>query len=200
MRQLLETVCIIRGRPRNLRYHTDRMIRSSLIEFNAKINCNLEETINIPLELRSSEIVKCKIIYTQKILSVDYSAYTPRQIDSLKIVGCPKIDYSLKYADRSAIDSFFRLRGNCSDIIISQNGLIMDTSIHNIAFYDGFVWLTPVRPLLNGTMRAFLLDLGLIRPAEIKIADLHLFKKARLFNAMLDWESKTDVPIDMFSE
>ncbi len=52
------------------------------------------------------------------------------------------------------------------DILIIRDGLLTDTSICNVALWNGTSWITPARPLFSGTMRAYLLDKGLVQ-AEI---------------------------------
>ena len=68
-----------------------------------------------------------------------------------------------------------------------KNGLLTDTSIANIALYDGNDWCTPLHPLLKGTKRAELLDKGVLKEKEIKKEELSSFSAVRLFNAMIGW-------------
>ena len=68
----------------------------------------------------------------------------------------------------------------CDDILIVKQGFITDTSYSNVLFYNGKEWLTPTHPLLKGTQRASLLDQEIIRVAEIRLEDLHHFKKVTL--------------------
>lgn len=60
-----------------------------------------------------------------------------------------------------------------------------DTSIANIAFFDGVKWITPNTPLLQGTTRTRLLDEGKIYEAEISLELIPQFKKIALMNAMV---------------
>ena len=62
-----------------------------------------------------------------------------------------------------------------------------DTSFTNLAIYDGTDWLTPKHPLLAGTKRAWLLQRGIIREADITLADLLKAPKVSLFNSMIDF-------------
>ena len=66
--------------------------------------------------------------------------------------------------------------------------MITDTSIANIAFYDGEKWLTPKRPLLKGTTRARYLKSGLVIEKDIFVDDIKLFTKVALMNAMIDFD------------
>ena len=65
------------------------------------------------------------------------------------------------------------------------NGLLTDTSIANIALWDGRQWHTPARPLLKGTRRAELLDNGILTEHDIPVEKIWTYRKIRLFNAML---------------
>ncbi len=82
----------------------------------------------------------------------------------------------------------------CDDILLVKEGLITDTTIANIAFYDGNSWYTPQHPLLKGTKRAQLLDQGLLLEKDLKPEDLSSFIAIRLFNAMIDW-GELELPI-----
>ena len=81
-------------------------------------------------------------------------------------------------------------------IVIVKQGFITDTSYANIVFFDGHKWFTPVSPLLKGTKRTFLLDKKIIEETEIRIDDLEKFKKARLINAMIDFEDKVEILVE----
>lgn len=129
---------------------------------------------------------KCKVIYSTHIHEVLFEPYPGRSIGSLQIVRCDDIEYSHKYSDRGKINSLFRLRGQCDDILIVKNNRITDTSISNIAFYDGVRWLTPRSVLLRGTKRELLLSQGVIVESDIGVPDIADFEKACLINAMLD--------------
>jgi len=79
-------------------------------------------------------------------------------------------------------------KGSTDEILIVQNTLITDTSIANIAFFDGERWLTPKEPLLIGTTRARLLDEQKIFEQDINVADLHKFTAFALMNAMIGFD------------
>ena len=74
------------------------------------------------------------------------------------------------------------------DIIIEKKGFITDTSIANLAFYDGEQWFTPKNPLLEGTMRAKLLDEGFLQTREIKRSEISHYTKVALMNAMIGFK------------
>ena len=73
------------------------------------------------------------------------------------------------------------------DVLIVKDGCLTDTSIANVALYDGKMWCTPSHPLLRGTKRAELLDKKIIVEKDIPQAHLGKYSKIMLFNAMIDW-------------
>jgi len=85
---------------------------------------------------------------------------------------------------------------DCDEILIIKQNLITDTSFSNITFFDGTRWITPSSPLLAGTMRSFLIQKQVIVEKEIRVTDLKDFEKARLINAMLPFESGSDIPVE----
>lgn len=129
-------------------------------------------------------VYKVHVDYSATNSAVVITTYHPKRVESLQLVDAD-IDYSYKYADRTALTGCLERRGDCDDVIIVRNGLLTDASYSNIALYDGEEWLTPRRPLLAGTMRAYLLDRGLVGEADIRPSDLRSFSSVSLINAML---------------
>lgn len=180
----LETIKIINGKIFNLSYHQARY-ESVLNHFGINKLQNLEEFIDPPKE----GFYRCRLVYnTTNHIQVTYHLYEKRQISSLKIVHDDTIEYSMKYANRDKLDALFALRGECDDILIVKNSLLTDTSIANIAFFDGKRWLTPASPLLRGTTRERLLREGKIVEEAMHIDDLKEFSQVALMNAMIDFD------------
>ena len=73
-------------------------------------------------------------------------------------------------------------------IVYGKDGYLTDTSIANIALYDGHTWFTPAHPLLRGTKRAELLNKQFIVEKDIAQVHLNDYSHIMLFNAMIDWE------------
>ncbi len=183
MYPLVETIKIFNGEIYNLNYHQNRFERSYEICFNKKPFSSLQKAISIPDEF-SQGLVKLRFIYGKDQYQLDFSPHRPSPINTLKVIEDNKIDYSLKFKNRSQINRLFEHRGDCDDILIVKNGFITDTSIANIIFYSGDEWITPATPLLRGTCREKLLTEGKIREAIIQIDDLHRFANFSLINAM----------------
>ena len=138
---------------------------------------------------------KCKIIYDQDIISIEFTLYQPRRINFLKIIEDDTIGYDYKYLDRRCFDAILNDLPKESDILIIKNGKVTDTSFSNVVFWDGKNWITPAEPLLAGTKRQLLLDEGKIHQEEIMVDDLYKFKSVKLINAMLDLEESAPIGI-----
>lgn len=110
-----------------------------------------------------------------------------RPVHSLRLICADDVDYTYKSSDREALNRLFAQRGEQDDVLIVRHGQLTDTSIANIALFDGVAWWTPRFPLLKGTRRAALLDEGIIREREIRQSDLSVFSHIRIFNALIGW-------------
>jgi 4-amino-4-deoxychorismate lyase len=191
---LFETIRIEGGIPANLSYHNERMNRSRRELYGLGDPLDLAAAIRVP-DGDGSGVTKCRVAYGESIGDVTFTAYEPRPVRTLSIVDGGGIDYPHKFVDRSGIE---RLAAGVStdDILIVKNGLVTDASFANVAFFDGSAWLTPSTPLLPGTTRARLLDVGLVRPAEISVSGIRSFAAAALMNAMIGFDTAHPVAID----
>jgi len=194
MSLLFETIRIQNGEFQNLSFHKARVENSRKEIFNACEPINLQERILIPGYCRSG-VFKCKILYDVDVKSIAFETYAIRRIGSLKLIEDNAILYNYKFVDRTKIDRHIANKGNYDDILIVKNGLVTDTSYANIVFFDGKNWITSSAPLLQGTMRSYLLKNGLIAESKISPDDLRNYTKARLINAMLPLDAGTDIPV-----
>lgn len=177
---LLETIRIEEGEVHNLSYHQTRCDRSRQILFGKTSPLLLASLITPP----SKGLYRCRILYDTQIQSIEYLPYTPKKIKKLKVVPST-IQYPYKYADRKPLKQLLHQYPNSDEIIIEQEGYITDTTIANIALYNGTTWYTPQKPLLQGTMRQKLLDQGKIHPRPIKKEEIQNYTQIALLNAML---------------
>ena len=182
-KKLLETIRCVDGSPCHLEYHQQRS-DSSLKALGYNARYDLASIIKPP----DKRLYRCRMIYDAADVSIEYIPYTKRAVRKLRPVHADTLKYALKYADRSAIDRLFAQRGDADDILIIQNGLVTDTSIANIAFFDGQRWLTPKNPLLKGTTRARMLDEREIVEYDIELRDLGRFRCFALLNAMVGFD------------
>ena len=139
-----------------------------------------------PIDLREFiEIKKNKrvrVTYSQTIEKIEYFEIKKREFKTFKIAHSD-IEYSYKYANRDSLNAL--KPENVDEVIIIKNSFITDTTISNLAFFDGKKWLTPKTPLLKGTKREELLRKNFLTEADIKEEDLKNFKKIAMINAVI---------------
>ena len=225
MCRFIETVKLENGNYKLINYHNKRL-NDTIIHFFKK-NRLKSEFIDIGKFLPSPAaefkkgIFKCRIVYSDKIESIEILPYIKKNIKRLKLVEAD-IDYSLKFENRDSINNLFKesaifknknqcdgesLRSGfkscgdnnpCSssdfDILIVKKGLITDTSYSNIILYDGKEWVTPESYLLNGVKRQHLLNACMIKEIKVRPADLKNYQRISLINAMLE---PHDIEIDI---
>lgn len=184
MCQFIETIQINNGCICNLNYHTERFNNTRKAFWNDCAKIDLADFIhNYP----SSGKIKCRIVYAQDIEEITYSSYVLREVNSLKLITNDEIDYQYKTVDRNLINMLFQQKEDADDIVIVRNGYLTDTSIANIALYDGMHWYTPSHPLLKGTKREELLRKGVLIEREIHVSELLSYSKICIFNAMINF-------------
>ncbi|HKJ78214.1 MAG TPA: aminotransferase class IV family protein [Prolixibacteraceae bacterium] len=193
MCQLVETIKCKNGKICNIAYHNTRFNNSRRELFGIHEIIDLSDFIFIP-EHANSGTFKCRVLYKKEIGSIEFTAYQPRNISSLKIVFDPEIHYPFKYTDRNQLELLYEKRGECDDIVIVKNGFITDSYMANLIFWDGKKWYTPATPLLQGIQRAKLLKEGKIFQCPVKLEDLSAFKKVGLINAFQDLEEMPEIP------
>ncbi len=115
-----------------------------------------------------------------------------REIKSFKLIFDDKIEYSKKFLNREKIEELYRKKEEADEIIIIKNSFVSDTSIANIAIFDGTNWLTPKTPLLEGTTRARFLEKGELIEKDITVKMLEEAEKIALMNAMIDFDILED--------
>jgi len=171
-----ETIKIDKGKVFYLPYHQWRIQNT--------IGRSLEFSLTPPDE---DNLYRTKVIYDANgVLDIAYYPYTPKTIKEFVFVDGSHLDYKKKYLDRSGIEKL-QLPQKETEIIIVKDGLLSDTSIANLAFYDGKVWLTPKTPLLEGTTRKRYIEKGVLIEADIEKKDLLRFSKIATLNAMVDF-------------
>jgi len=190
-KKYLETIKIIDGVAQNLEYHQWRLehVLETLQELQ---HYSLSKLLTPP----QKGLYRCRFVYDGNSYTQEYFEYTKRQVGSLKLVYDNTIEYSQKYEDRDSLNTLFEQKEGCDDILIVKDGLIRDTSIANVAFFDGKEWKTPEKPLLHGTCRQRMLESGIISPAIIGVDDMRHFKKVALMNAMIDFDIITKEKIE----
>ena len=187
---LLESIKIEDGIISNLSYHQKRCDKSRKTLYNSSETLVLEKVIHPP----KKGLYRCRILYNTQVQKVEYLPYKVKKIQSLKVVSS-NLDYALKYANRYTLNALLAAHPEADDILIEKKGYLTDTSIANIAFYDGKQWFTPHKPLLEGTMRQKLLDEGFLQTRKVKKEDLDLYTQVALMNAMIGFKIIKDINI-----
>jgi 4-amino-4-deoxychorismate lyase len=184
----IETIKIYNGKIYNIKWHNRRCNRTRQAFFTDTRPLQLQKQIEPP----PRGLFRCRVIYAKEIISIEYIPYQAKKFRSFNIVQS-NIEYNYKYASREALDS---LKEGCcpsQEIIIEQDGLLTDTTIANIAFYDGREWITPTTPLLKGTMRMKLLNSGFLKQKDIKSEDIKHFLNFALMNAMIGFQIQKSI-------
>lgn len=184
MCQFIETIRIENGKALNMGFHNYRFNKTRRDIFECNLPINLADYIQ-PTDY--TERTKCRIEYQDEVEKVEYLPYVIRPVNSLKMVTSDGLDYTYKSSNRQKLDELFKQKGEADDILIIKDGFLTDTSIANIALWNGTEWETPEKPLLEGTKRASLLGKGLIVPSAIRPHDLSRYSRIRLFNAMIEF-------------
>lgn len=185
MYQFFETIKVIDDSIQNLAYHQQRMDKTLRMNYSEHSLPSLKNLISIPHDLREGTI-KCRIDYNNHDCSVFFERYTPKKVDSLKVVFDDDISYDFKYIDRHNLHRLLDKRMNCDEILIIRNGLITDTSYSNIIFFNGKECHTPASPLLKGTCRSRLLKEGKLTEKDLTVNDLSNYVYFKLINSMLN--------------
>lgn len=186
MCQFIESIKLLDGLFYRIKYHQNRMnICANLFYPNA-------DPVDLRLALNDSQppekgLYKCKVTFDSKIRKIEYLSYQKREISSLRVISTEIESLPYKKEDRTDFDKAFVLRENCDEVLLVKNGLLTDTTICNIALFDGFNWLTPALPLIYGVNRAQLLEEGKIVEKDIRLDELRNFSRIRLFNAMIEF-------------
>lgn len=203
MSQLIESILLKDGWFHNLLLHEERLNNTRQALFGLTDFIDLEDTLHEALEQyldgkpesTLTGKTKCRVVYGEALESIEFIPYKQRSIKSLKVIYDDVVSYKYKFADRTKLDELFGLRDKCDDVIIVKNGFVSDCSSSNLLLFDGRKWITPGTPLLKGTQRQLLLNLETITSKLVKPEEIRYYKKARLVNAMMEFEDEVDVEI-----
>jgi len=204
-----ETIRIQDGTPQHLHYHDLRLNHTRKALFGIDREITLAEHLT---QLPPKGLYRAKVIYNAEHVSVHYYRYRPKSITTLYLVEAD-IDYRYKYLDRTPFAKLLSPRTplptvrhtpppltphpspftlhyslftlHYSDTLFTQNGLLTDTAIANIALREDGIWYTPATPLLPGTTRARLLDSGRLQLRDIHRDTLGRYDGFALMNAMI---------------
>jgi 4-amino-4-deoxychorismate lyase len=125
----------------------------------------------------------------------EFVPYQFPKLDALRLIEHPGASYPHKYIDRRALSALKAVCG-ASDFILTQNGLVTDSSVANLVFQNGDGLFTPDSFLLPGVKRAALLRRGAVRERRITAQDISSYDKVFFINAMIDIEDGVSLPAD----
>ena len=181
---LIETIKIQNREIFNIEYHNKRLNLSCLNLFGVSSTIDLNSYINPP---NDNILYRCRVLYKREIIKIEYIPYSPKNQQNFIVVESD-IEYNYKYSNRDKLNLLKDRYSDYDDIIISQNGLLKDTTIANIAFLDNGVWITPKTPLLYGTIRSKMIDEGSLIPQDIYSKDVNNFSGFAIMNAMIGFK------------
>jgi 4-amino-4-deoxychorismate lyase len=195
MSRLVETIKVENGILLNISFHNERMARSLYEVYGLSKNADLEKIINIQ-SFTGKGIYKCRVVYDDRIVKVEFLPYIIKSVRSLKMVTDDNISYPCKFINRDNILRLMEMCGECDDILIIRKEMVTDSSYANVVFRDvhGY-WVTPSSYLLPGTRRASLLHRGLIKETIIRYTDLNKYTEVKLINSMIGIEDTEGIPV-----
>jgi 4-amino-4-deoxychorismate lyase len=194
MYPLLETIRLENGRLANLDLHEKRLQKSLILLFGYREIPPINEMIRISGQ-HENGILKCRLLYSTNRFRFIIEPYKKRRIIHLLLVEKPEIKYDLKYSDRRIFENLIKAEVRETEVLITQNQFLTDTTYTNIALKFEDSWITPESPLLEGTQRALLLQKGILQPGRISTNDIGKFSKIRLFNAMMPWDDCIELDV-----
>jgi 4-amino-4-deoxychorismate lyase len=181
-----ETIQSLNGALKNVSFHQNRVDKTAKA-FGFK-------TIDLSkIRCENGGLQRVKVIYSQNgIEQIKHYAYEKKTIKNVTIVHA-SVEYGFKYLDRTELEAL-KPEG-CDDIFIANEGFVTDTLIANTAFFNGKEWLTPHKPLLEGTTRQRLIQSGFLKTAPIKVSEIPFFQSYALMNAMIGFDEIKDLKI-----
>ena len=125
---------------------------------------------------------RARVIYGRVLGEIQIQPY--RFIPKTRLILCEaEPEYGEKRVDRGALEKI-SATDPAEDVIIVKKGLVTDTTIANIALYDGKEWVTPKKPLLRGTARTRYLEAGWLKEREIPAEGVEKYETIALMNAL----------------
>lgn len=177
--KLIETIKVTNGNYLHLDYHQWRIDWSrKKLFFQKKLK------LELPPPPKKGDF-RCRVIYSENIEKIEFIPQKKRVFKKFSLVFS-NIEYSLKYENRDSIENIKKkFLQNSDEIILIKDNLVTDTSIANIAIFSNNRWITPEKPLLQGTTRERLLRKGDIFKAKIEVSQILESQKIALMNSML---------------
>lgn len=138
--------------------------------------------IELP-KLKDNDTYRLRVTYGKSIENIELINYSFVPKRKVKIVNSD-IAYSFKYKNREVFDGLLAKYQDYDDLLVVKNNVVTDTTIANVAFFDGRKWITPSTPLLKGTARERLLKSGFLSAKKINVEDVKSYTHIGFMNAL----------------
>lgn len=180
---LLESIALEDGQHHLLPYHQKRIARAFQAFWPSAKPHQLEHILAQHL-LPQKGLYKLRFLYSEDTYQLEIHPYKPREIKSLAIQVLPATyQYTHKYTDRTVLTELKRLHA-ADEVLFFRQGLLMDAYYYNVLVLKDQELFTPKDPLLQGCMRASLLDKEKIIPLTIDQTFLKQSEGVYLINAL----------------
>jgi 4-amino-4-deoxychorismate lyase len=193
--KFIESIRLENGELMNLELHQRRADMTLLAHFGAHVHIDLGRELT-HRSLPAGGLYKVRVTYDREIAGIDVDPYTRAEIRGIELVEASDLDYRYKYAERSALDALRERVPPGVQPVVVQDGYISDALYANLCLFDGNAWLTPARPLLEGTARAAALARGEVKAAPVRAEDFRKgkFTHVKLINCMTYFAEAQEVP------
>ncbi len=178
---LFETCLVVDGETQNRADHNERVSRSSIALWGHEVV--------LPWDVLEADLPKLgqtrlRVEYDPTgVIRVDSRPYFQSAMSVVKVFET-YVEYPHKFANRTELESIYKHRGMAHDVLMVIDGRVADTTMANVAMFDGKRWLTPRKPLLKGTCRARMLRQGLLVEADISEDQIRGAQSVVIMNAL----------------
>jgi len=180
-----EAIRVENGEFNNLFLHSDRMNLTRKVYNLGTEVISLEKQLKIPPKCQNGRW-KCRLEYDKKIQKIEFLPYKLRNIKTVKLVYDDLIKYPHKSVNRHRLQELAAYNGGADAVVIVKNGLVTDSPFSNVVFSQGSKFFTPDSPLLPGTARRHLLELGQIHERRITVDSIKEYDTLVFLNALLN--------------
>ena len=178
--QFLETIRLENGRFYHLDWHQKRVEKVFRTFFKGVLVFNLKALLHNVLTPKEG-LFRVRIVYDVIVNEISFIPYRAKKVEKL-IVKNSDFAYQHKFEDRSCFEP---VAPKLCDYLYHKEGVVKESSIANIAFFDGKQWETALFPYLKGTTRARYIASGWLVEKHITLDDLVKYKKVAMMNAMV---------------
>lgn len=192
--KFIESLRLEGGELKNLSLHQRRLDLTLLAHYGRAAAIDLAREL-MHRSLPAAGLYKIRVTYTNRIETIDIDPYARRGVTRVDLVPADALDYRYKYADRAALDALREKVAPGVQPILTRDGFITDALYANVCLFDGKDWVTPQKPLLEGTARAAALASGAVIAADIRSEDFRKgrYTKVRLINCMVSFAEAGEV-------